>query len=141
MYLREFAEAAEREGDVDGRYTKVYARDLTWEAHGAQEEMFPGLGDDVGAVQGDILVAKLAPGALCGPLSTSARSRCLQLCSESTGLAVFRVSCSLWTCLCLSPRQALHCGAAAGAAATTAVAGLWYLCSADLDCASVRISV
>jgi hypothetical protein len=62
VYLREFAEAAEREGDVDGRYTKVYARDLTWEAHGAQEEMFPGLGDDVGAVQGDILVAKLAPG-------------------------------------------------------------------------------
>ena len=62
VHLREFAEAAEREGDVDGRYTKVYARDLTWEAHGAQEEMFPGLGDDVGAVQGDILVAKLAPG-------------------------------------------------------------------------------
>ena len=60
--LKEFADASEREGDVDGRYTKVYARELTWEAHGAQEEMFPGLADDVGAVEGDILVAKLAPG-------------------------------------------------------------------------------
>lgn len=61
-YLQEFGQDADKEGDFEGRYTKIYARDLVWVPHGAQDVTFPGGVDEVGPVHPDILIAKLAPG-------------------------------------------------------------------------------
>jgi DNA-directed RNA polymerase alpha subunit len=61
-YLQEFGQDADKEGDNEGKYTKIYARDLVWVPHGAQDVTFPNGIDDVGPVHPDILLAKLAPG-------------------------------------------------------------------------------
>ena len=49
----------EGEGDVASPYTNVYARELMWSPKGAQEER---LSRPAAVVNGDILLAKLAPG-------------------------------------------------------------------------------
>ena len=49
----------EGEGDVNGPYTNVYSRQLVWHPKGGQEER---LQRPAAVVDGDILLAKLAPG-------------------------------------------------------------------------------
>jgi DNA-directed RNA polymerase I and III subunit RPAC1 len=61
-YEQAFASEADKEGDVEGRYTKVHASDITWQSHGEQDVMFPAGAEEVASVHPDILVAKLAPG-------------------------------------------------------------------------------
>jgi DNA-directed RNA polymerases I and III subunit RPAC1 len=59
-YTKEEVAALEASSDdAEGRYTKVYSRDLVWQPQGGQEERFKGRADPV---HGDILLAKLAPG-------------------------------------------------------------------------------
>ena len=58
-YLQEFGQDADKEGDTEGRYTKIYARDLVWVPHGSQDVTFPNGIEDVGPVHPDILIAKL----------------------------------------------------------------------------------
>lgn len=59
-YSKEELAALDNTGDdVEGRYTKVYSRDMQWQPQGTQEERFAAPADPV---QGDILIAKLAPG-------------------------------------------------------------------------------
>ena len=52
--------ALEGEGDATGPYTNVYAHQLIWHPKGAQEERLAGR--PAAVVNGDILLAKLAPG-------------------------------------------------------------------------------
>jgi DNA-directed RNA polymerase I and III subunit RPAC1 len=59
-YSKEELAALDNTGDdVEGRYTKVYSRDMQWQPQGTQEERFAAPADPV---QGDIWIAKLAPG-------------------------------------------------------------------------------
>ena len=59
-YTKEEAAALEASSDdAEGRYTKVYSRELVWQPQGGQEERFSLPADPV---HGDILLAKLAPG-------------------------------------------------------------------------------
>ena len=51
----------EGEGDVASPYTNVYARQLVWSPKGAQEER---LSRPAAVVNGDILLATLAPGQI-----------------------------------------------------------------------------